>query len=372
TDEAANDTQAPQTQNAPTGVSVVAYTSMARPLDSTVQVRGETEAARTVNLLAETSGTIISQPLRRGAFVSAGQAMCTLDPGTREASLAEARARLAEATARVPETEARVAEAEARLEEALINDRAAARLSRDGFASETRVASATAATKSARAGVEAAKSGLQSTLAGIEGAAAAVAAVEKDIERLTIKASFDGILETDTAELGSLLQPGALCATVIQLDPIKLVGFVPETDINRITQGAMATARLVSGQEVSGTISFISRSADPNTRTFRVEIEVPNPDLAIRDGQTVDIRITAEGTMAHLLPGSALTLNDNGALGVRVVTADTTAMFTPVTLLRDTPQGVWLAGLGEQADIIVVGQEFVTDGVPVAPTYRNK
>ena len=111
-----------------TRVSVVALRSIARPVDSAVAVRGETEAARQVNLLAETSGTVISTPLRRGASVKAGQMMCQLDPGTRNATLAEAKARLAEAKARVPEAEARVIEAEARLEEALINDRAASKL----------------------------------------------------------------------------------------------------------------------------------------------------------------------------------------------------------------------------------------------------
>ncbi|MEO0358815.1 MAG: efflux RND transporter periplasmic adaptor subunit, partial [Pseudomonadota bacterium] len=193
-------------------VSIVAFRSSTQPLDSTVVVRGETDAARQVNLLAETSGTVVSTPLRKGTFVSAGQAMCTLDPGTREASLAEAQARLAEAKARVPEAEARVIEAEARLQEALINDRAASRLSQDGFASETRVAAATAQTQAARAGVEAARSGLESSKAGIESAEASVAGANREIERLTIRASFDGILETDTAELGSLLQPGAPCA----------------------------------------------------------------------------------------------------------------------------------------------------------------
>ena len=118
-------------------------------------------------------------------------------------------------------------------------------------------------------------------------------------------------------------------------------------------------------------MTFISRSADENTRTFEVEITVPNPDLAIRDGQTAEIMIASEGTKAHQLPQSALTLNNEGQLGVRVVRADSTAGFVPVTLLRDEAAGVWLDGLPEQADVIVVGQDFVTDGVKVDPTYRE-
>ena len=337
-------------------IQVVALASDAQQIDSAVLVRGRTEAARQVDVRAETSGKVASAPLRKGASVAEGDLLCELDPGTRETALREAEARL-------PEAQARLSEAEARLIEAEINDRAAAQLSEGGFASETRLASTQASVQSARAGVEAAHAGVQS-------AQAAVAAAAKEIERLEIRAPFSGLLETDTAELGTLLQPGAVCATVIQLDPIKLVGFVPETEVDRVQVGAPAAARLASGRRVTGRVTFISRSADESTRTFRAEVEVENADLAIRDGQTVEIAIESDGQIAHLLPQSALTLDDEGRLGVRLV-IDGTAEFAAVGVIRDTSEGVWVTGLEPQADVIVVGQEFVTDGVPVAVTYRE-
>uniref|UniRef100_UPI001179FED1 efflux RND transporter periplasmic adaptor subunit n=1 Tax=Salibaculum halophilum TaxID=1914408 RepID=UPI001179FED1 len=283
-------------------------------------------------------------------------------------------------------------EAEARLEEARINQNAAARLSEDGFASETRLANAEAALASARAGltsaeaavegaqagissaeasVEGAKAGVEAARAGIQSAQAAVAAAERELERLDITAPFAGLLESDTAELGSLMQPGSPCATVIQLDPIKLVGFVPEADVAKVETGAMAGAELSSGDRVQGPVTFLSRSADPATRTFRVEIEVPNPDLDVRDGQTAEILIEAEGRSAHRLAASSMTLNDDGDIGVRVVDDADVARFLPVTVLRDTAQGVLVTGLPDSVDVIVVGQEYVRDGVPVAPTYRE-
>ena len=339
-------------------------------VDSAVILRGETEAARQVDVRSETSAVVMSEPLRKGAQVEQGDALCVLDPGTREAALEEARARLTEAESRVPEAEARLSEAEARLEEAKINQNAAARLSEDGFASQTRLASADAAVAAANAGVSTATSGLRAARSGIEAATAAVAGAEKEIERLTISAPFSGLLESDTAELGSLLQPGALCATVIRLDPIKLVGFVPETEVNRVSLGAMAGARLAAGgEEVTGQVTFLSRSADPQTRTFRVEIEVPNDDLRIRDGQTAEIAIASAGVKAHLLPQSALTLNDDGTLGVRLVDDDAVVSFAPVEIMRDTMDGTWVTGLPDVANVIVVGQEYVTAGVTVAPTY---
>jgi len=498
-------------EDLPPVVSVVALASTATEIDSAVIVRGRTEADRQVDVRAETTGQVISEPLRKGVSVDAGDLMCQIDPGTRGVALAEAKARLgealsrlpeaearlaeavaalpaaeariaeakarvpesrarlaeaeanvpavnalllqsqagvpaaeaqlAEARARLPEAEARVSEAEARVKEAQINLNAAKRLSEDGFASETRVASAEAAASSAEAGlqsaksqlegakagvqaalsslegaragiessrsqiqgataaiesarsqvegasagvisaesslegaraaVSSAKSGVESAKAGIQSAETSVASAEKEIERLDIRAPFAGLLESDTAELGSLLQAGSLCATIIQLNPIKLVGFVPETEVDRVTPGSIAGAVLASGREVIGEVTFLSRSADQATRTFRVEVTVDNSDLSIRDGQTAEIFIASDGANAHLIPQSALTLNNEGTLGVRLVSADNRADFAPVTVLRDTNEGIWVGGLAPEVNIIVVGQEYVTSGVPVDVTYRE-
>ena len=350
---------------------VVALRSTARSIDNAVILRGQTRAMREVEVRAETSSTVISDPLRKGISVNRGDILCELDPGTRPAALLEAEARLREAEARVPEAQARIAEAQARLHEAEINLTAASKLSEGGYASETRLAAAQATERAAHAAIASGLSGLETTKAGIESARAEVAAAKKEMERLVLKAPFAGILESDSAEVGSLLQPGSLCATVIQLDTVKLVGFVPETQVSRVALGALAGARLATGQDVQGNVTFISRSADENTRTFEVEITVPNADLAIRDGQTAEIMIGAEGTKAHQLPQSALTLDNSGRLGVRIVKDDQTAGFVPVEMLRDTAEGVWLGGLPDEADVIVIGQDFVTAGVPVEATYRT-
>ncbi|PWK62793.1 efflux RND transporter periplasmic adaptor subunit [Roseicyclus mahoneyensis] len=365
-------------------IHVVARRSVAQVTENAVVLRGRTEALRQVVVAAETSGRIVSEPLRAGADVAEGQLLCEIDPGTRLSALAEAEARLLEAQARLPEAQAqlplaraRQAEAEASLNAARIDGNAAARLSESGFASETRaagavaaVSSAEAAVSSAAAGVEAAQAAIQSAQSGILAAEAAVTRAQDELTRLAIHAPFAGLLESDTAELGSLMQPGTPCATIIQLDPIKLVGFVPEANVDRIALGAEAGARLASGRQVTGQVTFLSRSADPQTRTFRVEITVPNADQAIRDGQTADILIRTEGTSAHLLPASAMTLSDAGELGVRIV-EDGIVAFVPVRMIRDTATGVWLTGLDEVADVITVGQEFVTEGTPVRVTFEE-
>jgi multidrug efflux system membrane fusion protein len=276
-------------------VHVTVRQSEARAAENAVILRGRTEALRDVDVAAEISGRIMSEPLRAGAFVEEGTVMCEIDPGTRLTALAEAEAALDTARARLPEAEAQLAGARAQLAAAEIDANAASRLSESGFGSETRAASAAAARESALAAIQSAQAGVSQAQSGIRAAEATVTRAEEDIERLTITAPFSGYLESDTAELGTLMQPGALCAMIIQLDPIKLVGFVPEAQVDRVELGAAAGARLASGRDVMGQVTFLSRSADEQTRTFRVEITVPNPDVTIRDGQTAEILIQTEG-----------------------------------------------------------------------------
>ena len=312
----------------PKGIAVVAVSSSAMYIENGITLRGETEAARFVDVKAETSGQVVSEPLRKGAFVKKGRLLCELDPGTRRASLAEA---------------------DARLKEAELNERVASKLASDGYGSENTKTSAQAA---------------------LRAAAAAYERAQEEIKRLTIVAPFEGLLESDAAEIGALLQPGSLCATIIQLDPIKIVGFVPEVEINLIEVGSNAFARLVDGREVAGKVTYISRSADPTTRTFRLEVKVANEDLGIRDGSTAEIFIASRGEMAHLLPQSSLTLDDSGAIGVRTA-VDGKAIFFAVDIVRDSVEGIWVTGLPDQVNVIVVGQEFVIDGSPVVASFRT-
>lgn len=327
TEEAQEQTEADEPE-APR-VRVLAQRSVAQPVETTVILRGRTEAMRQVEIRSETSGLIISDPLRRGASVQAGDRLCEVAPGVRKAALDEAQARMTEAE---------------------INFRAASGLSESGFATEVRLANARAALQSAQAGVD--------------------RAVE-EMARLVMHAPFDGILETDTAELGSLLQPGAVCATLIQLDPIKLVGYATEAQVDRLEQGATAGARLASGREVTGTVSFIARSADAQTRTFRVDVTIPNPDGRIRDGQSADIIVQAQDQSGHLLPSSALTLNDTGELGLRLVDDEGLVSFAPAQILRDSTEGIWLAGLPDEIGAITVGQEFTREGARVHVTWDD-
>ncbi|MEC9434347.1 MAG: efflux RND transporter periplasmic adaptor subunit [Pseudomonadota bacterium] len=326
-DAAAQSAAAPAAAPEARPVRVVAFHSQAQDVRSAIVMRGRTEAHKLVDVRAQTSGLVVSEPLRAGAEVAAGDTLCQLDPGTREAQLAEAEARLAQAEA---------------------DAAAASTLAQRGLTAENTA-------KARRATLSAAQASLRQ--------------VELDIERLTIVAPFDGVLETDAAELGALLSTGEICARVISLDPIDLVGFVPEAEVDRVEEGQAAFARLISGREVAGTVSFVSRSADETTRTFRVQVAVSNPDGSIRDGLTADIAIPMPADRGHFAPQSALTLNDEGVLGIRAV-EDGVARFHRVEILREEQGGLWLTGLPEETAIIYVGQEYASDGRPVTPTWE--
>lgn len=348
----------PETVDEDPRFAVVVERLTERDLESAVILRGRTQASRQVEVRAQTSGLVISDPVRRGSRVAEGDLLCRLDPATRAASLAEAEARVTEADARLSEAGARLAEAE-------LNYTTTSRLTEGGFGAQNRLASAEAALQTARAGVEAARAGAEAARTGVE-------AARTELSRLDIAAPFAGILENDSAETGSLMSAGGLCATVIQLDPMLVVAYAAEAQIDRLAQGAMAGARLSNGTEVLGQVTFLARASDPQTRTFRVEMTVANPDLSIREGMSADMLIAATATRGHLVPGSALTIRDDGALGLRLVDADGVTFFQPVTVLRDAPQGFWVSGLPEVADVIVVGQEYVTDGVAVRVVMRGE
>lgn len=304
---------------APAPVEVFVLASEAREMQGTLTLRGRTVANRRVEVAAETTGRVISPIIRRGSTVTIGQVLCQLDAGTRPAELAEAEAALAEA-------------------EALAS--AAEQLAVKGYTAETEL-------KQRRAQLRAA----QASLDGIKA----------DIEKLKTHAPFDGVLETDTAVLGTLLTPGTICAEVVDLDPMTAEAFVSATDVGKLAVGQSAEVRLVDGTEAAAMVSYVSRTGDEATRTFAVEVTMPNPDHAIRAGMTAEITIELPPVRAHLLPRGALTLDDAGQLGVRLA-VDGHARFEPVTILRGNKEGVWADGLPDRARVIVRGQEFVRDG----------
>ncbi|MDC0334815.1 efflux RND transporter periplasmic adaptor subunit [Amylibacter sp.] len=336
-------------------VSVLVQKSNEQEVTNGILLRGQTEAFKSVQVKAETSGSVISQPIRKGTFVKNGELLCELEVGTKSDVLSEAKVALALS---LDELDASIHQYELRVQAA---ERQKSLLKR-GVGTEAAVEAAELSASSA----ETQSLSKRQAVANVE---ARINRATTELNNTKIIAPFDGLLESDTAEYGDFMQTGAPCGTLLALNPIKLIGYATETQVSKIKVNTTAGARLISGDTVSGTVSFISRSADPTTRTFLVETTVPNENYEIREGSTADIYISLSGAKGHLLPQSSLTLNSSGVLGVRIALNDK-AKFIPINIIRDSEEGVWVTGLPDRVDVIIVGQEYVTDNSNIKVSYK--
>jgi len=301
----------------------------AQPRRAFLTVRGRTEAIRSVEVRARTTGIVEQVPRQEGDHVRAGDMLCKLDIASRETQIAEARARLASAKIEVD---------------------AAEKLATDKFVARTTLAAKRAAYDAAKAAVD---------------------GMEREIAYTSIAAPVDGTIASRPADEGSFLQVGSLCARLLVLDPLMIVGHVAERDMAPLKVGMAGSATLVTGETVEGRIRFIAPSAEEATRTFRIELEVANPGRALRDGVTSDIRIPLGESLAHKFSPALLGLDDAGRIGVRILDDGNRVRFVPVTILGDDKDGVWVDGLPEQATLVTIGQEFVTDGQVVQPVEES-
>nr|WP_240969601.1 efflux RND transporter periplasmic adaptor subunit [Sneathiella limimaris] len=299
--------------------------SSAQSRSEPVVVRGVTEAIRIVELKAETPGRVTEIMVERGQRVKEGDLLVKFALKDRMAQLAEA---------------------EALVRQRQIEYDAAKSLNKKGFSAKTTLAG---------------------TKALLDSALAQAESVRISLEDLKIRAPFDGIIEERHAEIGDYIKDGNLVATIVDENPVLIVGQVSELDVNKIHVGDNGTAKLITGEIVNGQVRFIGKTADAATRTFRVELLVDNPNLSIRSGVTAETVFETDKVMAHFITPAILTLNDEGVLGVRSVDDQDIVHFHPVNVLADTASGAWVTGLPDQLRLIKVGQEFVKDGEKVIP-----
>ena len=185
-----------------------------------------------------------------------------------------------------------------------------------------------------------------------------------ELNRTEVKAPFSGFIE-QIVKPGNFLERGQICATIIQLDPITLIAGVPEYDINKVRIGQNVFVELVTGQKINGKLTFVSKSASPDTRTFSVESQIENSDGKVKDGLTAEISIEIDKVMAHKISPSILLLNDEGKLGIRIVNKRKYANFVEIIILEDSEEGLWVTGIPEEVEIIIQGQGFVENGQEV-------
>lgn len=185
-----------------------------------------------------------------------------------------------------------------------------------------------------------------------------------ELNRTEVKAPFTGYIER-IIKPGNFLERGQICATIIKLDPISFFAGVPEYDINKVRVNQKINLELVTGDRIAGNLTFVSKSASPDTRTFRVGSMIKNPDGFIKDGLTANMSIEIDKVKAHKISPSILLLNDEGKLGIRIIKQDKFAEFIEIIILEDSEEGLWVTGIPETVEIIIQGQGFVEDGQEV-------
>ena len=284
-----------------------------------VSASGNTQAKRSVQVKAETSGRVVKLPVEKGAVVERGDILCELAIEDREIRLEKAKASLRHA----------------KLEHAGI-----VQLSKEGLQAEVHIASALVNLTNARANLK---------------------TQQLDLAYLTIRAPFRGIVQGRPVDIGDFLQKGNVCAEILDPDPMLVVAHISERDVDYLEIGGEAEVEF-SRKATLGTISFISHAADPITRTYRIEIEIVNADFALRDGLSAKVLLPQEAVRAHRVTPALLSLNDAGEIGIKIVDERNEVKFVRVDIVSDTTEGIWLTGLPQSMQVITLGQGLVFDG----------
>ena len=311
----------------PTRVRVVQ--SQAQLKTRYASVRGKTQNKRTVKVRTEIQGRVVNRAVERGQSVAANQLLCGLSVDDRQAALVES---------------------QQRVNQARIDYEGAKQLRAKGYNSESAIAAAKANLATARAELKRRDLALRKT---------------------EIRAPFAGFVEDVHLEIGDYAQPGTACATLVDLNPMLLVGRVSERVVLNIEPGIEAIGELADRSVVRGPITFVGQQDDPATRTYAIEVELNNESGKLRSGMTTQIRIPVEEAFAHKISPALFSLDNEGGYGVRVVNNNDRVEFYSVTVVAEDEDGVWVSGLPNTSNIITVGQELVISGERVDPVFIN-
>jgi len=305
----------------------------AQLIHDTVELYGRTEPNRVSTLRAEIHGKIIEVLAKRGAEVSKNQII--------------AKIALNDLPAQLERTKALI-------EQRKIEYNGAKSLNKQGFQGESQLAQAFSA---------------------LEAAKAELKILQLSLENTVIRAPFAGILNDRYVEVGDYVKSGDSIALIADLNPLVIRAYATENQVSNITVNQLADVRLLNKGHIEGHIRYIASVGDSATNTFKIEVSIANEQNKILAGISSDINIPLAQVSAIKLSPALLALDEQGNIGVKSV-VNKKVVFTPINIVKTEPSGIWLTGLGENADIIVLGQGFVRDGdevdAVVAPTKTNE
>jgi multidrug efflux system membrane fusion protein len=304
--------------------------SVAQPMRATLSLYGQTQALQDVTLRAEAEGPVESISVHKGQQVIQGQELMRLAQKDRQARLDEARARVSQMALKYQQ---------------------ASKLARSDFASRSTVAEARA---------------------NLENAQAALALVQEEMKNIVIRAPFPGVFDENTVEVGDRVAEGGEVGRLLRLDPIKVVAEVSERNLSQVDREGEAEITLINGETYRGKVSWVAQAASTQTRTYRVEVTLDNPENRISAGMTAEVSLPLIAVKAHLVSPAILTLDDQGRIGVKTMDAENRVVFYEVRPVEDNGTGMWLTGLPETVRLITVGQDYVTVGGFAEPVPEDQ
>ncbi len=304
-------------------VTVSVRTQEAKPVEQFIVAQGQAEPNRTVTIRAETKGQISEILADEGASVAAGDVIVRLEANDRKAMLLRAEARVREQQSAYEASES---------------------LGKKGYQTQRQADQIFSSLQTARAELEEARI---------------------ELERIEIKAPFEGVVLSSPMELGAYVDVNGEVATIVDNDPLVVSIRIPQQDVSALKLGQPANVTFATGQQRDGKIRYIAARADEDTRTFRVEVELPNPNGEIPSGISAEAKVPTGTVMAHFVSPAALSLNDEGKLGIKTVDEHNKVTFHTASIVLSDVDGAWITGLPPQARIITLGHGFVQIGEEV-------
>jgi multidrug efflux pump subunit AcrA (membrane-fusion protein) len=152
---------------------------------------------------------------------------------------------------------------------------------------------------------------------------------------------------------------------MVQDDPVRVFVDVPQgaaSDLMKVGVAARIIAADTPGTGIIGTIARTSAAIDPRARTFRAEIDIPNPDHRLVPGQYVQVAFTLQNRGSNQVPAAALVFRSS-APEVAELAHDGSVHFQPVTIARDDGDMVELSSGVAKGDRLVLNiSSAIADG----------
>lgn len=215
------------------------------------------------------------------------------------------------------------------------------------------------------------ESELAKRLSEVTDAKAELALIETDIANTTIKAPFSGILNERYVEVGDYVAIGEDIAMIADLDPLVIRAHITENQISMVNENQTAQIHILNDKNITGKVRYVASVANANTNTFKAEISIENTHYQFFAGVSAEVELPLQMVSAMKVSPALLALDESGNIGIKSVVDDHVA-FNPINIVKTDENGVWLSGLGEQMQVITLGQGFVRAGDKVKPILAEQ